>query len=266
LKFNYSSRVFRPSNSQLNPFVSYVDSLTQSRGDIKLKPAYRHNFQITNSIKFGKSKFSGNISPQLFYEYRTGLIQTITRQKENSTLFEKVPVNISNGYETGLNLSVYAQVFTLIFNSNLRYYRTHVDKYEDQILAVDKNSWNWNSQVMCPLPKDFRFFAVLSINGPAVNGQEITESTPFNLFGISKQFKNNSSLTFLAFNPFATKNFYNKSTIDNGTLYQRTESYMDLKHMFIINYSINFKLGKDVSVQKRNQEQSVEDNGIKLPF
>ncbi len=266
LKLNYSRRVFRPSNSQLNPFVSYADSLTESRGNAALKPAYRDNFQLTNTIKFGKNKFSGTISPQLFFEYRTGLIQTITRQKENSNTFEKLPVNISNGYESGLNLSVYAQVFTLIFNSNVRYFRTHTDKYLDQINAIDRNSWSWNSQVMCPLPKDFRVFAVLSITSPTQNGQEQVEYAPFNLFGISKQFKNNSSLTLLAFNPFSSKNFYNTSTIDNGTLYQRSETYMDLKRMFMINYSINFKVGKDINVQKRSEEQSPEDNGIKLPF
>ncbi|MFT3752177.1 MAG: outer membrane beta-barrel protein [Paludibacter sp.] len=154
----------------------------------------------------------------------------------------------------------------MIFNSNVRYYRIHTDKYLDQINAVDRNGWSWNSQVMCPLPKDFRFFAVLSINGPTVSGQELNKSTPFNLFGISKQFKNNSSLTLLAFNPFASKNFYNSSTIDNGTLYQYSESYMDLKRMFMINYSINFKVGKDLKVQKRGEEQTQEDNGIKLPF
>lgn len=266
LKLNYSRRVFRPSNSQLNPFVSYVDSLTESRGNIDLKPAYRDNFQLTNSIKFGKNKFSGTISPQVFFEYRSGLIQTITKQKENSNIFEKFPENISNGYETGLNLSVYAQISTVIFNSNVRYFRIHTDKYLDQINAVDKNTWSWNSQVMLPLPKDFRFFAVLSINGPTINGQEQSKSAPFNLFGISKQFKNNSSLTLLAFNPFASKNFYNTSTIDNDVLYQRSESYMDLKRMFIINYSINFKVGKDLKVQKRGEEQNMEDNGIKLPF
>jgi len=266
LKLNYSSRVFRPTNSQLNPFVSYVDSLTESKGNPSLKPAYRHNFQLTNSLKFGKSKFSGTISPQLFFEYRSGLIQTITKQKENSNTFEKIPENISNGYETGLNLSVYAQVFTVILNSNVRYYRNHTDKYLDQINASDKNSWSWNSQIMCPLPKDFRFFAVLNINGPRINGQEVTESAPFNLFGISKQFKNNSSLTLLAFNPFASKNFYSSSTIDNETMYQRSESYMNIKHLFMINYSINFKIGKDVNVQKRSEEQNAEDTGIKLPF
>ncbi|MFA6580602.1 MAG: outer membrane beta-barrel family protein, partial [Paludibacter sp.] len=266
LKFNYSRRVFRPSNSQLNPFVSYVDSLTESHGNINLKPAYRDNFQLTHSIKYGKNKFSGNITPQLFYEYRTGLIQDITKQKDGSSIFEKYPVNISNGYQTGLNLSVYAQISVVIFNSNFRYFKTHIDNYLDQIPAIDLNSWSWSSQLMCPLPKEFRVFAVLSINGPSVNGQVITQNAPFYLLGLSKQFKNNSSLTLLALNPFARRMFYNSSVIDNSYLYQKTESYMGFRNAFMINYSINFKVGKDLNLQKLNQEQNQDDNMLKLPF
>ncbi len=266
LKLNYSRRVFRPSNSQLNPFVSYVDSLTQSHGNINLVPAYRDNFQLSNSIKYGKSKFSGNITPQLFFEYRTGLIQNITQQIEGSNIFEKYPVNLSNGYQAGINLSVYAQIGTVIFNSNVRYFRSHTDKYLDQISAIDLNSWNWNSQLMCPLPKDFRVFAVFSINGPDINGQEITQYNPFYLLGLSKQFKNNSSLTLLALNPFVKKMFYSSSVIDNSALYQKTESYMGFKNLIMINYSINFKVGKDLNLQKRTQDQSPDNNMMNLPF
>lgn len=266
LKLNYSRRVFRPSNSQLNPFVSYVDSLTESRGNIDLIPAYRDNFQLSNSIKYGKSKFSGNITPQLFFEYQTGIIQYITQQKAGTKIFEKYPVNLSNGYQTGLNLSLYAQIGPVIFNSSFRYFKSHIEKYLDQIPAIDLNSWSLNSQLMCPLPKDFRVFAVFSINGPNVNGQEISRNAPFYLMGLSKQFKNNSSLTLLALNPFTNKLFYNSSEIDNSTLYQKSETYMGFKNLIMLNYSINFKVGKDINIQKRTQDQTPDDNMLKLPF
>ena len=266
LKLNYSRRVYRPSNGQLNPFVSYSDSLTETHGNINLVPAYRDNAQLTYTLKFGENKFSGNISPQLFFEYRNGLIQYITQQKTNSNIFERVPVNLSNGYETGASLSLYAQIYTVIFNSNFRYSKVHIDKYLDQISAIDRDNWSLNAQLMCPLPKDFRLFVVFNINGPSLNGQELTQNAPFNIIGISKQFKNNSSLTIMAFNPFASQNFYNTSTIENGTLYQRTESYMNFRNAFVINYSINFKVGKDINSQKFNPEQTQEENNFKLPF
>lgn len=266
LKLNYSRRVFRPSNGQLNPFVSYIDSLTESHGNIDLKPAYRDNFQLTHSLKYGKNKFSGNISPQLFFEYRSGLIQTITQQKAGTNIFEKYPVNVSNGYETGLNLSIYAQIAVVIFNSNIRYSKIHTDNYLDQIVAIDRDSWSWSSQLMCPLPKEFRVFAMVNINGPSVNGQEISQSAPFYLMGLSKQFKNNSSLTIIALNPFATKSFYSSSTINNSYLYQKSENYMNVKNAVMINYTINFKVGKDINLNKQNQQQGLEDGSFKLPF
>ncbi|WP_243349498.1 outer membrane beta-barrel protein [Parabacteroides sp. FAFU027] len=271
IKLNYSRRVIRPSRNQLNPFVSYVDSLTISQGNINLVPAYRDNFQLTYNVKYGKSKFSGNLSPQLFFEYRTRLIQTITQEIQNTGRFEKIPMNISNGYEGGLGLSVNAQIVTIIFNSNFRYFRSHIDNYIDekgmqQIAAQDRNSWNWNSQIMCPLPLNLRFFSMLNLTGPTVNGQETSKSSPFYLAGIVKQFKNNSSLTILAFNPFAENFFKSTTTLNNSSFYQRSQTFMNMKNAFLINYSYNFKLGKDVKAQKQETEQNIEENNIKLPF
>jgi hypothetical protein len=266
IKLNYSRRVIRPSRNQLNPFVSYVDSLTISHGNIDLVPAYRDNFQLTYNVKYGKSKFSGNLSPQLFFEYQTKLIQTITQEIGNTGTFEKLPMNISNGYNGGLGISVNAQITTLIFNSNFRYFRSHIDKYQDQIEAQDRNSWNWNSQIMCPLPLNLRFFSMLNLNGPTINGQETSKSSPFYLAGIVKQFKNNSSLTILAFNPFAENFFKSTVTLNNSSFYQRSQTFMNMKNAFLINYSYNFRLGKEVKAQKQETEQNIEENNIKLPF
>lgn len=266
IKLNYSRRVIRPSLNQLNPFESYVDSLTISKGNIDLVPAYRDNFQLTYNVKYGKNKFSGNLSPQIFFEYRTRLIQSITQEIAGTGTFEKLPMNISNGYEGGIGLSVNAQITTLIFNSNFRYFRSHTDRYMDQIAAQNRNSWNWNSQIMSPLPLNLRFFTMLNISGPTINGQELTKSSPFYLAGIVKQFKNNSSLTILAFNPFADKFFKNTATINNASFYQRTESFMNMKNAILLNYSYNFRVGKDISRQKGNTEQNGEENNVKLPF
>jgi len=155
LKLVYSRRVIRPSSSQLNPFVSSSDNLTIRHGNINLKPAYRDNFQLTYNAKYGRSKFSGSISPQLFYELKTRLIQNVTQQDTllKGAIFETVPMNISNGYETGLGLSVNSQIFMVMFNSNFRFSYNHIDKYLDQIEAINKSSWNWNSYAVCPLHK-----------------------------------------------------------------------------------------------------------------
>jgi hypothetical protein len=265
IKLSYSRRVIRPSASQLNPFVSQVDSQTISRGNQNLVPAYRDNFQFTYNVKVTVKKVTVNLAPQLFYEYKTGLIQTVLSQIGNSTKFESMPVNVSNGYEAGGGLSVNSQIGKVMFNSNFRYSFNHIDSYQNQITATNLRSWNWNSFLMSPLPLDLKFISMLQLSGPVLDGQTETKMSPFYILGLIKQFKNNSTLTVIAFNPFATKFFDSTATLQNNSVYQRTETYMKMQTAFAVAYSYNFKIGKSVDKQKHNVEQQVEEGGFKLP-
>lgn len=267
IKLSYSRRVIRPSSDDLNPFISTVDSQTVSHGNINLKPAYRDNIQLSYNLSYGKGKFTGTLSPQLFYEYRTGLIQKVTRIIENTNVAEKVPQNISNGYETGAGISVSSQIAMVMVNSYFRYTYNHIDKYLDQINETNKRGWNWNINLMSPLPYKMNFFSVLYMSGPTINGQEETKTYPFYLIGLVKQFKNNSNLRLMVFNPFANKKFnYTTTTIRSENIYQTTDSYLNLKNAIVLVYIYNFNIGKAVNLQKRNSEQDNEDNANKVPF
>ena len=265
-KVAYSRRVIRPSSAQLNPFVSVVDSQTISRGNINLKPAYRDNFQFTYNLKLGIKKVTLNISPQLFYEYKTGLIQNIISRNSQTGVFENVPTNISNGYETGSALSVNSQIGKVLFNSNFRYMFYHIDKYLDQINATNRQSWNWNSFVMFPLPHDFQFMSVFNFSGPVLDGQTETKSSPFYMLGGGKQFKGNHTVRLFFFNPFLGKFFDSKSTIRNNTVYQQSDYYLKSNLSFMLMYAYSFKLGKTIEKEKHNVEQQLQDNIIKMPI
>jgi hypothetical protein len=267
IKLSYSRRVLRPSASQLNPLVSRVDSQTISQGNINLKPAYRDNFQFTYNVKVTVGKVTVNLAPQLFYEYKTGLIQTIVNQVGTTNVFESKPFNISNGYEAGTGLSVNSQIGKVMFNSNFRYSFNHIDQYQSQIDPTNQRSWNWNSFMMFPVPWDLKVIGMFNLNGPVLDGQTVTQQSPFYLIGLIKQFKNNSTLNIIAFNPFASKFFNSTSTLRNNLIYQRTDTYMKTTAAFVVMYSYNFKVGKSIEKQKRNVEQQpAEDNGFKLPF
>lgn len=264
-KLAYSRRVIRPSSSQLNPFVSVVDSQTISRGNLDLKPAYRDNVQLTYNSRITVKKVTFNVSPQLFYEYKTGLIQNIISQNSVTKLFESVPTNISNGYEAGGTMSVNSQIGKVLFNSNFRYSFYHIDKYLDQIDATNRQGWNWNSFLMCPLPLDLQFMAMLNLNGPVLDGQTETKSSGMYLVGVGKQFKNNT-IRIMAFNPFATNFFNNQTTISNSSFYQVSNSYMHKSYGFMLMYVYSFKLGKDITKQRRDTEQQLQNNILKLPI
>jgi len=267
IKLAYSRRVFRPTVGQLNPLVSRVDSQTVSQGNINLVPAYRDNFQFTYNAKVTFGKVTVNLAPQLFYEYKTGLIQTIVSQVGTSNVFESKPFNISNGYEAGSGLSVNSQIGKVLFNSNLRYSFNHIDQYLNQIEATNQQTWNWNSFMMFPIPWDVKFIAMFNLNGPVLDGQTETRISPFYFAGLVKQFKNNSTLTVISFNPFASKFFDSKATLHNNSIYQQTDIYMKTVAAFVVMYTYNFKIGKTVDKQKHNVDQPAEENSfIKMPF
>jgi hypothetical protein len=266
IKLSYSRRVIRPSSGQLNPFVSVVDSQTVTKGNLDLVPAYRDNFQFTYNVKVNINKVTINLAPQLFYEYKTGLIQNILSLDPVTNKFQSMPDNVSNGYEAGAGLSLNSQLGKVLLNSNFRYSFNHIDSYQTQIAATDVRSWNWNTFLMAPLPWDLKLIAMFNINGPTLDGQTVTQMTPFYFVGLVKQFKNNSSLNILAFNPFASRFFDSTVTLNSNSVYQKTDTYMKNQTAFAIMYSYNFKVGKNVEKQKHTVEQQAEDSMVKLPF
>jgi len=265
IKLAYSRRVIRPSASQLNPLVSVVDSQTISHGNMDLRPAYRDNFQLTYNWKLSLKKTTFNLSPQVFYEYKSGLIQTILSQNSVTGLFESVPTNISDGYEYGGALAVNSQIGKVMFNSNFRYSFYHVDQYLDQIDAMNRNGWNWNSFAMCPLPENFQFMAFLNISGPVLNGQTETKQSAMYLVGLGKQFKNNSVLRLMIYNPFTSNFVSSQTTISNSSLYQHSNTYLKKDYGFMLMYVYSFKVGKTIERQKRSVEQETQENLLKLP-
>jgi len=265
IKLAYSRRVIRPSSGQLNPFVSVVDSQTISLGNPNLKPAYRDNFQLTYDSKLTIKDVTINLSPQLFYEYKTGLIQTILSQNSTTKLFESMPTNISNGYEAGGGLSVNSQIGKVLFNSSFRYSFNHVDRYLNQIDPTNQQTWNLNSFLMCPLPLNMQFISILYLSGPVLNGQTETKSSPFSMVGVGKQFNSNHTFRLFAFNPLANKFFNNKTTISNSSFYQRQNMYMNMGSGLMLMYIYNFKVGRSIEKQKHNVEQQMQDNIIKIP-
>lgn len=266
IKLAYSRRVIRPSTDQLNPMVSSLDSLTINRGNVDLKPAYRDNFQLTYNWKLTLKTLTFNLSPQLFYEYKSGLIQNILIQNQETKLFESVPTNISNGYEYGSALAVSSQIGKVMFNSNFRYSFYHINSYLDQIDERSRHGWNWNSFAMCPLPANLQFMAMLNFNGPVLDGQTETKTSAMYLVGLGKQFKNNSVLRLMVYNPFA-KNFVNsKATIKNDYLYQTQSMYLKKDYGIMLLYVYSFKVGKTIEREKRSSEQQTQDNLMKLPL
>lgn len=266
LKLGYSRRVIRPSTDQLNPLVSVVDSLTISQGNPDLKPAYRDNVQLTYTLRLPFKKSTINLSPQVYYEYKSGLIQTIVRENTLTGRFESRPTNISNGYEYGGNLSVNAQIGPVMVNSNLRYSLFHIDTYQNQIDATNRQGWNWNGFVMCPLPANMHLITLINWNGPVLDGQTETRMDMMHLIGLGKQFKNNSVLRLMAYNPLSKDFMHQQSSINTAALTQSQHMYLHKDIGVMLMYVYSFKVGKTIERERKTIEQQAQDKLINLPI
>ena len=267
IKLAYSRRVIRPSTDQLNPMVSAVDSQTIAKGNMNLKPAYRDNFQLTYNWKISHKSLVFNLSPQLFYENKTGLIQTILSKNPVSGLYESTPTNVSNGYEYGSALAVNSQLGPIMLNSNFRYTFYHIDAYLDQIAAMSRSSWNWNSFAMSQLPYNFNWMAMVNVSGPVLDGQTVSKNSMMYLLGLGKQFENNSTLRLMVYNPFSNYFFKSTSTIRNNNFTQVSNNYLRKDYGFMLMYVYSFKLGNNmVERAKRTENQQNSSNPmLKMP-
>jgi outer membrane receptor protein involved in Fe transport len=267
IKLAYSRRVIRPSVDQLNPMVSAVDSQTIAHGNVNLKPAYRDNFQLTYNWKISYKSLVFNLSPQVFYEYKTGLIQTILSKNPTSGLFESTPTNVSDGYEYGSALALNSQLGPIMLNSNFRYTRYHVDAYLDQIAVMNRGSWNWNSFAMSQLPLNFNVMAMVNVNGPVLDGQSVSKNSMMYLLGLGKQFKNNSTLRLMVYNPFSNYFFKSTTTIDNASLHQVSNNYLHKDYGFMLLYAYSFKLGSTMKerAKRTEEQQDVSNPMLKMP-
>lgn len=267
IKLAYSRRVLRPSADQLNPMVSAVDSQTIAKGNMDLKPAYRDNFQLTYNWKVSYKKLVFNFSPQFFYEYKTGLIQTILSKNASTGMFESKPTNVSDGYDYGAALALNSQLGPIMLNSNFRYTKYHVDAYLDQIASMNRGSWNWNSFAMSQLPKNFNVMAMVNVSGPVLSGQTVSENSMMYLIGLGKQFKNNSTVRLMAYNPFSKYFFRSTSTINTPSLYQVNHNYLRKDYGFMLMYVYSFKLGSTIKERAKRTEEQQDTSSplLKMP-
>lgn len=267
VKLAYSRRVIRPSIDQLNPMVSEVNSQTIALGNVDLKPAYRDNFQLTYNWKISYKSLVFNFSPQVFYEYKNGLIQSILSKNETSGLFESKPMNASDGYEYGTALALNSQLGPIMVNSNFRYTRYHVDAYLDQIKALNRGSWNWNTFAMSSLPYNMHWMGMVNVTGPVLSGQTLTNSSTMYLLGAGKQFKNNSVVRLMVYNPFANYFFKSTSTINSASLSQETRNFLRKDYGFMLLYVYNFKLGSTMKerAKRTEEQQDVSNPMLKMP-
>ena len=110
---NYSRRVNRPDEDDLNPFPEYRDPQNLYAGNPKLLPEIIHSAEL--GYKWQNDNYS--FVPSLYYRYKKNGFTSVVIPLNDSTLLT-TQQNLSNDQAAGLELIFSAKAGTF-FNSNL---------------------------------------------------------------------------------------------------------------------------------------------------
>lgn len=139
LQLNYSKRIHRPHDEDLNPFPEYQDPRNLRAGNPHLKPEY------INSIEFGCQFQYENFTftPGIYYRYTTNRFTQIISQVNDSVLLT-TQMNLASDKSGGVELVVSASM------SNLFSMQLSMNGFYNQIDAsnlgyvVNSSAYSWD--------------------------------------------------------------------------------------------------------------------------
>lgn len=119
LQWNYSHRVHRPENEDLNPYPNYIDPFNLRAGNPKLLPEETHSIETGYQYKDGDLTYLGT----LYYRYSYHGFTQVTRYI-NSTTQLTTEENLSKSQSGGLELAATRPIGTKLsvnFSGNAYY-------------------------------------------------------------------------------------------------------------------------------------------------
>jgi len=122
-QISYSRRVRRPRFWDLNPFFSFTDSRNFFSGNPVVNPQYTDSYELSN-LKYWEQF---NISASLFYRKTTSSIQRIQVAKLDEGTTLRVPLNIGNIDDIGLDATMsYSGLPWLRLDGNFSIFRNQL--------------------------------------------------------------------------------------------------------------------------------------------
>ena len=168
LQLNYSHRIRRPEDEELNPFPEYQDLRNIRAGNPNLKPEDIHSFEFGYQFKKDKSTFLST----LYYRNSYNLITSIIKEVGNN-VFKTTLQNLSQSQSAGLELILSSSIGKLInFNLASNVYYNTIDA---SALGYSSNrsniSWSANGNISCNLTKSLVWQVTSNYNAESLTPQ-----------------------------------------------------------------------------------------------
>jgi len=253
LQFNYTNRVNRPSDYQLNPFKSFSDSTNISYGNPNLAPQYSSSLEL-NYIKTWDAQ---TLSASLYYHNTDSVIQNV--RFLNGKTLESSFRNVGKSQNTGLELISKNRLFQILnLTSTFNMYYSKLDSASfvspaNQLIRIGGSSnLSWSANVMANfmLSKTFSGQITGEYDSPQVIPQG-TQNAKFSLdLGVRKTFMQNKLTVSMNIRDLLNSNSDNQTT--SGAGFSQTTSMYFHGRMVGVNIGYNFGNTKPSDMKKKD--------------
>lgn len=259
-KLGYTNRVNRPSASDLNPFVLFIDPTSTFKGSPELKPEYSHNLFIDYINRYKRN----DLKLSFYYRVVNNLITKTFTNTPEGILY--TPANITTAHFYGVDFSSVQNIGKVLsIQPSAGLSSVHIPHGTDKKFR-NVHSFNLGLSVGVKLPYDFDIQVVgryssgalsvgTSSQSAIVQGLAIGLPQLITEFSASKSLlKNNMTISLRMTDPFKLQRNGFKVYSDNSlreSIYQMETRFVYLSLSYRFNY---FK----------NPARKYEDGGINV--
>lgn len=256
LKLNYLSSLSRPSISNLNPTVRYVDSLKVISGNPYLEPYYTNRLNLKYTLSLKKLY----ISPSITYSYIPNNIVSFG-QTDNSGIYRASFKNIANYnyFQTTFDFN-YTILTDLKLNANVFY---RFVEYNDSYNSIQNEKGSVGYSVSTNFNyKDLTFYFAYNRKPEYLSGNTIGRSADDSWLSVSWSINDNWNIGANARYLLLWKSMYN---INDKNYYEYYESFKNDRHFqILIEISYTFEKGNKFDKKRKKISNTDSSEGLEL--
>jgi len=250
LQLNYSKRVHRPRDEDLNPFPEYQDPRNVRAGNPNLLPEYTHSLEFGCQLQYENINFI----PGIFYRYTTNRFTQVTTPLNDTTLLTS-EFNLNTDQSGGLELVVSGSI------ANLFSTQVSVNGFYDQIDAsnlgynIKSSAWSWSGTFSFNFNITKTTMFQLNSNYRSLRLTPQGETAPSYAVNCGMRqdiFNERISLVLTASDIF--NSMKSKNTLDTPALYDYSVRQRDGR---IVYFGVTYHFGKS---DKKKDKMEYDDN------
>jgi len=252
LQLNYSHRIRRPQDEELNPFPEYQDMNNIRAGNPTLKPEDIHSFELGYQFKKSVTSFLSTLYYRNSYNLITNIITNLGNNVYKTTL-----ENLSQSQSAGLELILSSSIGKML-NFNLAT-NTFYNTIDASTLGYSTNksnvSWSASGNVSCNLNKSLVWQITSSYSAETLTPQgEKLPSFVMNTGLKQEVFKKKGAIILTVSDIFNSMKY--KYILDTADLYRvelRKRSSQTIYLGFTYSFGSTRKKSKDSAIKYDNQ-------------